>query len=170
MSIFGGHGLEWHADRLASALEGSRLRWATAESCTGGQLAALMARNAALGSHLERGFVVYSIDAKCECLGVKREDALRYGAVNPEVASAMAVGARKRSHADLAIAITGFCGPQETDEEVGLVYLSCVNRQGRSIIQKHHFGDVGRGTVLDLAVGAALALMVESTHIEIVKT
>ena len=76
-----------HVRRLAEALRGSALRWATAESCTGGQLAALMARDVDLGSHLERGFVVCSIDAKCEQLGVDRSDAERCDAVNRERAS-----------------------------------------------------------------------------------
>lgn len=152
------------AARLAGALEGSALRWATAESCTGGQLAALMAREAALGSHLERGFVVYSVDAKCELLGVDRADAERCDAVNPEVAEAMAAGALANSSADFAIALTGFCGPQEKDEEVGLVYLACAARDGRRFAQQCHFGDIGREAVLDHAVAAALAMMIETVE------
>lgn len=148
--------------RLAALLAGSALRWTIAESCTGGELAALMAREAALGSHLERGFVAYSIDAKCEMLGVDRADAERGEAVNPEVAEAMAAGALANSPADLAIAITGFCGPREKDEEVGLVHLACATREGRRFAQEYHFGDLGRAAVLDHAVAAALAMMTEA--------
>jgi len=154
--------IDRQAARLARALEGSALRWAIAESCTGGQLAALMAREAALGSHLERGFVVYSVDAKCELLGVDRTDAERCDAVNPEVAEAMAAGALANSRADFAIALTGFCGPQEKEEEVGLVYLASATRGGRHFAQECHFGDIGREAVLDHAVATALAMMIET--------
>jgi nicotinamide-nucleotide amidase len=152
--------------RLAQALAGTQLRWSTAESCTGGQLAALMARDSALGSHLERGFIAYSMDAKCELLGVDRSDVTRCEAVNPEVAEAMAAGALAQSQADLSIALTGFCGPQQASEEVGLVYLACAARAGRRVVQECHFGDIGRGGVLDHAVAAALALMSEAVEAE----
>ena len=154
--------IDRHLERLATALAGSELRWAIAESCTGGQLAAMMAREAALGSLLERGFVVYSIDAKCEMLGVDRADAERWEAVNPEVAEAMAAGALANGPADFAIAITGFCGPREKNEEVGLVHLACATREGRRFAQEYHFGDLGRSAVLDHAVAAALAMMTEA--------
>ncbi|WP_447763870.1 CinA family protein [Sphingopyxis panaciterrae] len=154
--------IDRHMHRLAAALAGSELRWAIAESCTGGQLAALMAREAALGSHLERGFVVYSIDAKCEMLGVDRADAERCEAVNPEAAEAMAAGALANGKADFAIAVTGFCGPREKNEEVGLVHLACATREGRRFAQEYHFGDLGRSAVLDHAVAAALAMMTEA--------
>lgn len=156
--------IERNSDRLAGALDGSGLRWATAESCTGGQLAAIMARHAALGSHLERGFVVYSQEAKCEQLGVDARDAERCKAVNSVVAEAMAAGALTNSRADFAIALTGFCGPQEEDEEVGLVYLACADRKGPRFAQECHFGDIGREAVLDHAVAAALAIMCEAVE------
>ena len=154
--------IDRHIQRLAAALAGSELRWSIAESCTGGQRAALMAREAALGSHLERGYVVYSIDAKCEMLGVDRADAERCEAVNPEVAEAIAAGALANGPADFAIAVTGFCGPREKNEEVGLVHLACATREGRRFAQEYHFGDLGRGTVLNHAVAAALAVMTEA--------
>jgi nicotinamide-nucleotide amidase len=148
--------------QLIAALEGAKLSFATAESCTGGQLAALLAADVALGPHLERGFVVYSADAKCELLDVDRADAERCEAVNPEVAEALAMGALANSRADVAVAITGFCGPQEKDEEVGLVYLACAPRDGPPVLQECHFGDIGRQLVLDHAVAAALALLTEA--------
>lgn len=156
--------MERRSAALAATLKGSELRLATAESCTGGQLAALLARDPALGPHLERGFVVYSADAKCELLGVDRADAERCGAVNTEVAEAMAAGALGQSRADIALAITGFCGPREAEEEVGLVYIACAARDGRRIAQECHFGDLGRESVLDHAVVAALAMMTEAAR------
>jgi nicotinamide-nucleotide amidase len=149
--------------RLAKALAGSELRIATAESCTGGQLAALFAGDTELGPSLERGFVVYSIDAKCEMLGVNRDDAERSGAVNPAVAQAMAEGAMAKSRANIAASITGFCGPQQDDEEVGLVYVATADREGVRI-EEHHFGDVGRETVLGLAVGVAVAMLADAAE------
>ena len=149
--------------RLTEALQGSDLRIATAESCTGGQLAALFAGDVELGPSLERGYVVYSIDAKCEMLGVDRSDAERCEAVNPEVARAMAEGALERSRADVAVSITGFCGPQQDDEEVGLVYVATADREGVRI-EEHHFGDVGRETVLGLAVGVAVAMLADAVE------
>lgn len=89
-------------------------------------------------------------------------DAERCEAVNPEVAEAMAAGALEKSPADFAIAITGFCGPREKDEEVGLVHLACATRKGRRFAQEYHFGDIGRAAVLDHAVAAALAMMTEA--------
>lgn len=156
--------IDRHTDRLAGALDGGALRWATAESCTGGQLAAVMARHDGLGSHLERGFVVYSLEAKSEQLGVDPVDAKRCKGVSPEVAEAMAAGALANSRADFAIALTGFCGPQEEDEEVGLVYLACADRDGQRFAQECHFGDIGREAVLDHAVAAALAIMSETVE------
>lgn len=147
--------------RLTEALQGSDLRIVTAESCTGGQLAALFAGDVELGPSLERGYVVYSIDAKCEMLGVDRSDAERCEAVNPEVARAMAEGALERSRADVAVSITGFCGPQQDDEEVGLVYVATATREAIEI-EEHHFGDPGRPAVLDAAVGVALAMLADA--------
>lgn len=146
-------------DSLAEALEGSKLRLATAESCTAGQLAAALGGHTALGSHLERGYVVYSVEAKCEMLGIERADAERFEGVNPEVTAALAAAALHASHADIGIAITGFCGPQQEDEEVGLVHIAWAMRGSRSGERTYHFGDIGRRDVLDGAVAEALGLL-----------
>lgn len=146
---------------LALALRDTAFRIAVAESCTGGQLAALLARDIALGPHLDRGFVAYSASSKHELLGIDRTDIERCEAVNPEVAEGLARGALARSDADLAIGITGFCGPQQDDEEVGLVHLACAARSGAFEAQKCHFGAIGRERVLDRAVAAGLLLLAE---------
>lgn len=147
------------AQRLAAILAGTSISWAVAESCTGGQLAALMAREVGLGPHLDCGFVVYSFDAKHSLLGVPRTVIERNKAVNSEVALGMAQGALERSRADFAIAITGFCGPRQAKEEVGLVYIACVGRDGVQSVHDFHFGDLGRNAVLDHAVTEALIIM-----------
>lgn len=144
---------------LAERVADNDIRIATAESCTGGQLAAALAGHADLGSHLERGYVVYSVDAKCDMLGIARSLAERSQGVGEEVTLALAKAALERSRADMAIAVTGFCGPREADEEVGLVHLACAVR-GRLPRQRIcHFGDIGRRAVLDAAVAEALMLL-----------
>lgn len=153
--------IERRTRKLARHLAGKSLRFVTAESCTGGQLAAIFAADAALGAHLERGFVAYSIDAKCEMLGVLRKAAERGGAVNPEVAAAMAAGALGKSCADIAVAITGFCGPREGREEVGLVYIGVASADAVHV-ENFHFGDIGRRNVLDQAVATALQIMIDA--------
>lgn len=154
--------IERRKAKLARRLSGRTTSFATAESCTGGRLAALFAGDATLGPHLERGYVAYSIDAKCEQLGVARCDAERNDAVNAAVAAAMAKGALKNSRADIAVAVTGFCGPQEKHEEVGLVFLACADRDDGFWSREYHFGDLGREAVLEQAVAEALTLMVEA--------
>lgn len=144
---------------LIAALRDTSLRIVAAESCTGGQLAALIARDIDLGPHLDRGFVVYSASSKCQLLDVARADVDRCDAVNPEVAESLARGALAHSEADLAIGITGFCGPQQRDEEVGLVHLAAASHGGAFTAQECHFGDIGRERVLDRTVATALALL-----------
>ncbi|MDT7527707.1 nicotinamide-nucleotide amidohydrolase family protein [Sphingopyxis sp. SE2] len=147
---------------LAGRVADGDIRFATAESCTGGQLAAALAGHSALGSHLERGYVVYSVDAKCEMLGISRALAERSQGVGTSVTAALAEAALDKSRADVAIAITGFCGPQEDDEEVGLVHLACAVH-GRGILSRTcHFGEIGRRAVLDVAVAEALTMLCEA--------
>lgn len=143
---------------LAARLCEDEVRVATAESCTGGQLAALFAADERLGPWLDRGFVAYCADAKCEMLGVARDDAERDDGVNAEAARSMAEGALKRSGADIGSAITGFCGPQKENEEVGLVYVALADNWGTTVVE-HHFGDIGRTAVLDAAVWLAVDIL-----------
>ncbi len=144
---------------LAARVSERDIRFAMAESCTGGQLAAMLAGHEELGSHLERGYVVYSLDAKCEMLGIARDLAERSNGVSEEVTVALAAAALDKSRADIAIAITGFCGPPEGDEEVGLVHLACAARGASPVIRVCHFGDIGRSAVLAGAVAEALTMM-----------
>ncbi|WP_168707891.1 nicotinamide-nucleotide amidohydrolase family protein [Sphingopyxis sp. PAMC25046] len=146
--------------RLANMLAEAELRVATAESCTGGQLAALFAGDAALGPWLERGFIVYSADAKCEMLGLDRADAERDEGVNAEATRAMAAQALARSRAGIAVAVTGFCGPQQGNEEVGLLFIAAAHHETR--VEEHHVGDIGRAAVLEAAVDLALAMLEEA--------
>jgi nicotinamide-nucleotide amidase len=148
------------AETLLESFRGAGLRLATAESCTGGLIAATLTEIAGSSDVVERGFVTYSNDSKSELLGVPAALIERAGAVSAEVAEAMAEGALDRSAADLAVAVTGIAGPggATADKPVGLVYLGVCRRGGRARSERHVFaGD--RAAVRRAAVTAAFALL-----------
>jgi nicotinamide-nucleotide amidase len=122
--------LDCEAAALLDACRARRLKLATAESCTGGMIAAALTAIAGSSDVVECGFVVYSNAAKSELLGVPAELITRVGAVSEEVACAMAQGALARSQAQLAIAVTGVAGPGggSATKPVGLVHLACARR------------------------------------------
>ena len=132
---------------------------ATAESCTGGLLAALLTDVPGCSHVFERGFVVYSEDAKCDLLGIAREKVESCGAVSEEVAIEMAQGALRRSRADVALAITGFAGPGDRGDEEGLVHFACASRSGPTCHREEHFGPVGRQGVRIEALRVALDMI-----------
>ena len=138
------------------------LQIATAESCTGGLLAALLTDVGGRGHVFERGFVTYTNEAKSEMLGIPAEVIDRHGAVSQTVALAMAEGALERSAADLALSITGFAGPGGKDDEEGLVHFACARRDGDNCHREEHFGAIGRGGVRIAALEVALAMMDEA--------
>jgi nicotinamide-nucleotide amidase len=136
------------------------LRIATAESCTGGLVAATLTEVAGSSDVVERGFVTYSNQAKTELLGVPAELIERVGAVSAEVAEAMALGALERSAADVAVSVTGIAGPggATAEKPVGLVYLGACRRGQGPCHEKHLFpGD--RRAVRQASLAAALALL-----------
>ena len=138
--------LDDQAARLMHALCDRKLRIATAESCTGGMLAALLTDIEGASHGFERGFVTYTEESKHELLGIN-EDVLKHNeAVSEVVARAMAEGALARSHADFALAVTGFAGPAG-DHEQGLVHMALARRGKRMMQREEHFGAVGRGPV-----------------------
>ena len=99
----------------------------TAESCTGGLVAAAMTDRAGSSAVFERGFITYSNQAKMECLDVQEATLIKYGAVSHETAREMALGALNKSAAQIAISITGIAGPGGGSDEkpAGLVYVGC---------------------------------------------
>jgi len=111
---------------LATALLAQNTYVATAESCTGGGLAALLTSQAGSSAWFDRSFVTYSNAAKTEMLGVPAELIDEHGAVSEPVARAMATGALANSHADLTVAITGIAGPDggSADKPVGTVWFA----------------------------------------------
>jgi nicotinamide-nucleotide amidase len=137
------------------------LRVATAESCTGGLVAAALTEIAGSSDVVDRGFVTYSNEAKAELLGVPLSTLKRYGAVSAQTAKAMAAGALKNSNVDIAVSITGIAGPGGGTKQkpVGLVHFAAARRGGRSIARKKLFGAVGRGRVRQLSVMQALQML-----------
>lgn len=133
----------------------------SAESCTGGLLAATLTAVPGASDVFERGFVTYSNTAKSEMLGVPAWLIERHGAVSEDVARAMAGGALTHSRATLAVAVTGIAGPDGGTKEkpVGLVHFAAGRRAGPILHEYVEFGDLGREEIRRLSVQRALALL-----------
>ena len=119
-------------ESLAEALRSRGLRLATAESCTGGLIAAACTSLAGSSEWFERGFVTYSNEAKTELLGVPAALIEQHGAVSEAVARAMAEGALLRSRAQVAVSVTGIAGPggATPGKPVGTVWLAMGRSDG----------------------------------------
>jgi nicotinamide-nucleotide amidase len=152
------------AERLIAAMRSRGLKLATAESCTGGLIAALFTEIPGASDVFERGFVTYSNAAKIGNLNVDLELLLRHGAVSAEVAAAMATGARCASAADIAIGVTGVAGPGGGTEKkpVGLVYIGLASPGKPAVSREFRFGDLGRSAIRAASVAEALKLLDEA--------
>ena len=151
--------LDEQAERLMHRLCDKGLTIATAESCTGGMLAALLTDIEGAGHGFDRGFVTYSAESKTELLGIEPDVLAKNEAVSEVVARAMAEGALKRSQADIALGVTGFAGPAGPNHEEGLVHLALARRNGRTAHREEHFGAVGRGEVRVKSLKAMLEML-----------
>ncbi len=131
----------------------------TAESCTGGLLAARLINVPGVSEVFKSGQVTYSNKAKKKLLGVKKSSLDKYGAVSESVAKEMAKGAAAAAKADVAVAVTGIAGPDGGTKEkpVGLVYIAC-SVCGRTMVKEYQFPG-NRGKVRENSVVAALTLM-----------
>lgn len=152
------------ASKLLRACCDARLKIATAESCTGGLLASLLTDVEGASHAFERGFIVYSEEAKCELLGIARDQIDVCGAVSREVAIAMAQGTIRQSAADISLAITGYAGPTNDGGEEGVVHFACTRRNGTTRHRVEHFGAVGRGPIRIAAVTVALDMMMDAVR------
>lgn len=133
---------------------------ATAESCTGGLIAACLTEIAGSSAVVERGFVTYSNEAKTEMLGVPAATISAVGAVSEEVARAMAEGAIERSRAQLSIAVTGVAGPGggSAEKPVGLVHFGCA-MDGRETLHRREIFPGDRSAVREATVRTALEML-----------
>jgi nicotinamide-nucleotide amidase len=149
------------AEALLARCRAAGLMVATAESCTGGLVAGLLTEIPGSSLVVERGFVVYSNEAKEELLGVRGETIRIHGAVSEATARAMAEGALRASRADLAVSVTGIAGPDGGTalKPVGLVCFACAIRDGATKAQEARFGEIGRAEVRLASVEVALELL-----------
>ena len=153
---------------LADLLQKRRWMLATAESCTGGLIAAACTDLAGSSAWFERGFVTYSNAAKTELLGVDTALIAQHGAVSEPVARAMATGALAHAHAQVAVSVTGVAGPGggSADKPVGTVWFGFA-LPGAVLSEVMHFaGDraaVRRATVQHALTRLAVLLAASNT-------
>lgn len=145
------------AQQLGKCLQQHGLLLVTAESCTGGWVGQAVTAVAGSSAWFERGFITYSNASKCEMLGVRQETLDQYGAVSPQTAQEMALGALTRSRAQIAVAVTGIAGPEggTASKPVGMVCFAWAIKQG-SVQQQTHFFSGDREAIRRTAVTTAL--------------
>ena len=150
-------------NKLLDRCKAKKLTVATAESCTGGLVAAAISEISGSSLVLDRGFVTYSNEAKQQMLGVTPATTDVYGAVSTECAEEMAKGALAHAQVDLAVSITGIAGPTGAvpGKPIGLVYFCAASRSGRIVAHDRKFGDIGRSKVRRASVLQALAMLRE---------
>ena len=148
------------ARALLERLREAGLTVATAESCTGGLVAASLTHHAGSSQAVLGGFVTYSNEMKHRLLDVDRALLDRVGAVSAEVAAAMAAGALARSGADIAVSITGIAGPggATPGKPVGLVWLGLA-RRGRPVVTERSLLSGDRAAIRDASARRAIDLL-----------
>lgn len=150
------------ARQMIEAAAGRGLMIATAESCTGGLVAAALTAVAGSSAVVDRGFVTYSNAAKSRMLDVPSDLIETFGAVSEPVARAMAQGAVAHSDAEISVSITGVAGPGggSADKPVGLVHFASAGPAGVVHVERR-FGDIGREAVRLDSVRVALGLLLD---------
>ena len=155
---------EAKAIAVLEACRSKGLLLATAESCTGGLIAASLTDIGGSSDVVDRGFVTYSNEAKYEMLGVPTELIAAHGAVSEEVALAMAAGALAHSRAGIAVSVTGIAGPGGGSENkpVGLVWFGLALTGEKPKAVRHVFDDRGRASIRMAAVNTALDIVLST--------
>lgn len=149
------------ARTVLSLCEARGIMLATAESCTGGMIAAALTDIAGSSTVVDRGFVTYSNEAKQDMLGVKAETLVRFGAVSAETAREMAEGALAHSRAGIAVSVTGIAGPGggSAEKPVGLVWFGLA-QAGQPVHSEHRvFKNADRAEVRQAACRHALQML-----------
>lgn len=149
-------------EQVSKVLRDRKMKLVTAESCTGGMIAAALTDLAGSSDVFDRGFVTYSNEAKQDHLGVSTKTLNEFGAVSSQTAKAMAQGALNASNADIAISVTGIAGPGGGSEEkpVGLVYMGLAS--GESTLSFKHQFEGDRASIRAQSVDTALTHILES--------
>jgi nicotinamide-nucleotide amidase len=148
------------AARLVAVCRARGVTVATAESCTGGMIAAAITAIPGSSAVLDRGFVTYSNGAKTEMLGVPAELIAGVGAVSEAVAARMAAGAKDRAGAEIAVSVTGIAGPDggTADKPVGTVWFGLAGRDGE-VLTRHQVFAGDRTAIRAAATDYALTLL-----------
>lgn len=148
------------AEAVLNSARQHNLKIATAESCTGGLIAGALTEIPGSSDVVDRGFVTYSNQAKCDMLGVDIEMLIAHGAVSEQVARAMAEGALAHSGADVAVSVTGIAGPGggTANKPVGLVHIACA-RKGHETLHERRIFTGDRSGVRMSTVKVALKLV-----------
>lgn len=148
--------------RIIDILTAKNQTIVTAESCTGGMVAAALTDIPGASAALYGGYVTYANTAKSRMIHVQARLIRDYGAVSNQVARAMADGARNTARADFAVSVTGIAGPDGGSEKkpVGLVYVA-VSSELATVVIEHRFGDLGRDEIRKASVKAALDLVLQ---------
>ena len=149
------------AAALSEKARAKGIMLATAESCTGGLVAALLTEIPGSSDIFDRGFVTYTLNAKTQVLGVPQSLLKDKGSVSEATARAMVRGALASSNADIAVAITGIAGPGggSSEKPVGLVHFAAEKASGKVLVRKMEYGALGRDRVRLASVATALELM-----------
>lgn len=148
------------AAQVLTKARAAGVRIATAESCTGGLVAAALTDIAGSSDVVDRGFITYSNAAKVEMLGVRPTTLADGGAVSEDVAGEMAEGALDHAHATLAVSITGIAGPGGSEfKPEGRVCFGLARTGRATRVETVEFGALGRDKVRQAAVGHALSLL-----------
>jgi nicotinamide-nucleotide amidase len=153
--------LKQHAQQALDALKAAKVTIITAESCTAGSIAALLAQAEGASDILHGGFITYTKEHKAKALGVSVRLLKEHSAVNADVVKQLAAGALERSPATMAIAVSGVLGP-EPDEDgnpVGLVYFCVLANDKLPKVVKEEFGEQPHDQLLELALHRAFDLI-----------
>jgi nicotinamide-nucleotide amidase len=152
------------AAEVIDALKARGWRLATAESCTGGMIAAAITDVAGSSSVFDRGFVTYSNAAKTQMLAVMPETLEAQGAVSEAVAAEMAAGALTRSDADIAVSVTGIAGPGGSDHKPEGRVCFGLATEGGVTVETVEFGPRGRDAVRRASVDHALGMVLKAAR------
>ena len=151
------------AKQIIAKASAAGLTICTAESCTGGLIAAALTDIPGASNVIDRGFITYSNEAKAEVLGVPEVLIKTHGAVSNDVAAAMATGALERAKTDISLSVTGIAGPGggTAEKPVGLVWFGLALKGGESQTAHYLFGNHSRETIRQKSVYTALSLILE---------
>lgn len=162
------------AVRVGRELKRKDMMIATAESCTGGWIGQALTMVAGSSEWFERGFITYTYVSKREMLGVKGTSLARHGAVSEQVVREMALGALRRSHAHVAVAVSGVAGPGggTPDKPVGTVCFAWARTPAGALVQTRRFrgtrDDVRRKTVM-YALRGVLSQLAQARSVGLVR-